>query len=266
MKWHTQALLIGVRSPSPIEIGGVEHTFAPALGVDEDIAWYKRLLEENLGNGARIRVLTAPGETRRQSVMDALRQTVRSLSDHGTLYLVLCGHGFRTPDYSGDDRRDGADEVLALSHGDYIKDDDFAEIWRELPSEARLITFADTCSADSLAIAGFNFDEAKQILKFKTPTPEKLSIAASIEGAPAFGEPVRRYGHTAGTGYRGVMSAALEDSWLAIRDRPELTYQDWIREAMILVMARANQTPICRYFGPSGSPLLRSKPFSPKGQ
>jgi len=242
--------LVGVAAPDPFEFRGTRFNFGTARGVHEDVDWYAALLSNELApDDLDLTVLTARSETTR----DLLRRKLESLRDGlgptDTFVLVLVGHGFQVDDDNGDEL-DGKDEVFAAADGP-VADDFFAELWAPLPSTASVVVLADTCSSDSIGIAGGS--PINEHIHVPVGGPSRLSLAASMQFEEAGTVRVRDKS-------RGVMSQALEDAWQYI-EASRTSYLAWFREAAQLVaVRRPRQHPQLRYLGPDADLLLRA-PF-----
>ncbi|MCK0110937.1 caspase family protein [Ornithinimicrobium sp. F0845] len=247
-----QAVLVGVPDPAPFTLHGRSYRFASAPGVLEDLAWYEQWLLAEATAGVVLTVLDSPERTTRTGILRAVGRAAEAVRAGGCtdILLVLVGHGLQVPDQD-DDEPDGMDEVFAATDGPVL-DDEFAAIWAGLPPHARVVALADTCSSDSIAIAGQSQPERHILVNREGPF--RLSLAAARQGQDAY--PVRvPHGGTD----RGVMSYALQLAWEGL-EGDHTTYLRWFDEAARLVSGMSNQVPVLRYIGPDRS-LLDSVPL-----
>lgn len=244
------AVLVGVARPAAFKFRGRRYTFATARGVTADIDWYEELLRNRVpAEQLSLTRLTTPGDTTADNLSVELTTAAGGVQPSGLFVLVLCGHGFQAADDNGDEP-DNLDEVFAASNGP-IADDFFAHLWSPLPPNAGVVVFADTCSADSVGIAGgLNIEP---VIALTAAGPSRVSISASMPWEKA-SEVATRHG------YRGVMSLALEDAWTL--QEAQASYLTWFRTAAELVsVRRPQQHPRLRYLGPDQH-LLNRVPFA----
>ena len=86
-------------------------------------------------------------EATRSRVLDALGTLVTSARAGDMLAFQYAGHGTQVADLDGDER-DGYDEAFVpvdYESGALLLDDDLADVYRQLPSGARLTLFMDCC-------------------------------------------------------------------------------------------------------------------------
>ena len=248
------AVLIGVPAPAAFRFQERDFAFHPLAGVQADIHSLHTIITGAATPHGSIDIVTllSPAETTAGCIKRTLIDTLGKLDEGGLFLLGLFGHGFQVHDLSGDevaDRfEDAFDEVFAASDGP-ILDDFFKSLWAEAPPGARIVAIADTCSSDTISMAGAA--DVLPVVVTGTAGPERLFLAASMSHGAALEE--ARAGAT-----RGVLSRALEDTW--VPSNPHSSYRAWFTEAALFVNMRSPQEPRLRYVGPTGS-LLDDRPF-----
>lgn len=248
---RTVAALVGVSNPDPFEFRGQRFNFGTAQGVRGDLDWYAALLSNQIpADELSLTILDEKSEVSVSSLRRRLTSLTQTLKPTDTFILVLVGHGFQALD-DNHDESDGKDEIFAAGDGP-IADDFFAALWAPLDETCSVIVFADTCSSDSVGIAGGG--PVSEHVFVPVRGPSRLSLAASSAAEDA--GTVRVLDKE-----RGVMSKALQDAWEHI-PAARTSYLAWFREAAQLVAVRRPvQHPQLRYLGQDLG-LLIQQPFT----
>ena len=117
-------------------------------GCVNDVLLVAKTLRENFGFDPRqIRMLTDERATT-AAIREGLEKLVAGARPGDSLVFHYSGHGTQVRDVEGDELSDGLDEVICpydLDWDDPFKDDDLAEICREVPKEALLTVLLDCC-------------------------------------------------------------------------------------------------------------------------
>ena len=243
-------VLVGVSAPDAFTYAGKDYAFHTAQGVGGDLDFYQRFLEHQTPTEER-RLLRLDGreETRVGPLKATLLEAAGRLPAHGLFVLVLCGHGFQARDLNGDEP-DQLDEVFAASDGPLL-DDFFADLWSRLPPTADVVIIADTCSSDSIGLAGG--PSIEPVISIRAGGPYRLSISASMPWETAGEVTTRR-------GVRGVLSQKLEDIWDCMPESHDSYLKWFLAAAENVSVTRPRQHPRLRYVAPDDG-LLNARPL-----
>lgn len=243
------AIFVGVAEPNPFDFAGRHYAFSTLQGVIGDVDFYVDLVQKSTGSRLKsTQRLVDPGVTTRGQLLSRLAVTVRTMGANDVLVLVLVGHGFQIAAVGGDEP-DGKDEVFAASNMPIV-DNEFGEIWRQLPDTAAVVIFADTCSSESIGTLGGVITPPH--ITVPENGPSRLSLSASMDAEEANEVPTRH-------GVRGVFSRYLEAVWT---DERPTSYLAWFEATSLNVNAsRPLQHPQLHYAGLDRR-FLEAQPFT----
>lgn len=215
-------------------------SFASLDGVGNDLDAYTAILNNSPAQQVAISRLDGDEDTRLLEVTNELQRHVRRdvPCTCSTLVIVLVGHGFQWQTHSAEEP-DRMDEFFALSDQPLI-DDWWVPYWRTARPEIKAIVVVDSCHSESVA-RGAIVPEPVIVLDTTSEGPRRLIISASMDYQRA-----REYSFNGST--RGVLTAALLDSWTVIPNR--LSYEAWYRYAAQAVNQTVTQTAGLRVIDP----------------
>ena len=187
----------GSRRALCVGINDYPGTGSDLAGCVNDARDWQRVLEQR---GYQVAVLL-DGRATRANVSTALATLIGEASPGDSLVFTFSGHGSWLPDESGDEP-DGRDEMLCphdVGRGQYLMDDDMAEIFGRKPPGARLYFISDSCHSGT--VARFMPSPLPRSVQRKLPRPRFLPPAA-------FSEVPERAGRGAAGGRPGACGQA----------------------------------------------------------
>jgi metacaspase-1 len=198
-----------------------------------------------LARGFKIETLLDKAATA-DAILDKLGEMIAALN-YGDLFLfTYSGHGSWVPDQSGDEP-DGRDEIICptdIFQGNWISDDQLAEIFADRARGARVVFLSDSCHSGTVhKFATFPQAKAKEARSVRFLPPANFMKALAARTAPDAPpqRPTRSskaasaalllagcqdWEFSYSTGTNGAFTRAALD---ALADEEILSYQDWYR-------------------------------------
>lgn len=167
----------GTRRALCVGINNYPGTGSDLAGCVNDARDWQRALEQR---GYEVTVLLDSRATR-VNLASALTDLVGGASPGDSLVFTFSGHGSWLPDETGDEP-DGRDEMLCpydVGRGQYLMDDDLAEIFGRKPAGARLYFISDSCHSGT--VARFMPSPLPRSVQRKLPRPRFLPPAAFVK-------------------------------------------------------------------------------------
>lgn len=185
-------------------------TGSDLAGCVNDARDWQRALEQR---GYEVTALLDSRATR-ANMASALGALIGEARPGDSLVFTFSGHGSWLPDESGDEA-DARDEMLCphdVSRGQYLLDDDLAELFGRKPAGARLYFISDSCHSGT--VAKFMPSVLPRSLRGKVPVPRFLPPAAFLKGrsALAAAERVAGMARSAKQKYPALLAAGCRDT------------------------------------------------------
>ncbi len=149
-KPRRRALLVGINDyPDPKD---------RLEGCVNDVFLMSALLQENGYDADDIRVVL-DGRATARGILERLEWLLEGTSDGAERFFYYSGHGAQIPAYGPDDKVDRLDECLVPWDFDWSKeravtDDQFSELYSQLPYESRFAAVLDCCHSGGMTREG----------------------------------------------------------------------------------------------------------------
>jgi hypothetical protein len=199
----------GSRRALCVGINDYPGTGSDLAGCVNDARDWQRVLESR---GYEVTVLL-DGRATRAGMVSALTALIGEARPTDSLVFTFSGHGSWLPDQSGDEA-DARDEMLCphdISRGQYLIDDDLAEIFGHKPAGARLYFISDSCHSGT--VARFMRSPLPPSVQRRLPRPRFLPPAAFLKSprALAAAEHVAGIARAAKQKYPALLAAGCRD-------------------------------------------------------
>jgi hypothetical protein len=178
-------------------------------GCVNDAKDWRRVLEQR---GYEVATLL-DGKATRAGMKQALEALIGAARPGDSLVFTFSGHGSWIPDRAGDEA-DARDEMLCphdIASGQYLLDDDLAEIFGRKPAGANLYFISDSCHSGT--VAKFNPSVLPKAMQKRLPRPRFLPPAAFLKGqALRAAQHVAGAARTAKQKYPALLAAGCRDT------------------------------------------------------
>ena len=179
-------------------------------GCVNDARDWQRVLEQR---GYDV-MLLLDGKATRAAMVAALTALIGETGSGDTAVFTYSGHGSWVPDQSGDEA-DARDEMLCpydVGRGQYLLDDDLAEIFGRKVVGARLHFISDSCHSGT--VSRFMPSPLPRSLQRRLPRPRFLPPAAFLKSrtALAAAERVAGLARAARQKYPALLAAGCRDT------------------------------------------------------
>ena len=159
----------------------------------------------------------------RLNIIKILNRVVKEVNNSkliDTLWIHYSGHGFCTLDYDGDenglndkingDGEDGFDEMITTLDAEYIKDDQFNDIFSKLLPKKKLIAIFDCCHSGTILVLPYKYDYIyDRLVKDNTKYNKIVCDAILLSGCKDTQKSESQNGILKNNKYNGAFSSAL---------------------------------------------------------
>jgi hypothetical protein len=244
-------------------LGVATTTFGAGLfpdlpGAAQDVGRVADLIRKR---GFDVQAMGTNASPSKGDVMTALTRIVTETPDDGVAVIYLAGHGYRTPDDSGDEI-DGWDETFVCGDG-ALRDDWFRDaLWPRATPGARFVVVVDACHSDSMTL-GLAADDIPPPPLQRPPPQHARSFYRLVLAACRDAETTQEVVGCDGGG--GIVTREMLE---VVDETPQVPYALLWELVGRRLTARYRdhfpQEPHLSYDGPDDS-LLQSPAFTPGG-
>lgn len=162
-------------------VGIDKYKSSPLVGCANDIKDFISFLKKNCGFTCWGIRKTKNRRAKKSRIIKRLKWLLKDMKSGDNLFFFYSGHGTYIPDLNGDEV-DGYDEAICpwdsvvkydIKEDNFLIDDEFDEIFKNIPDGVKLIWISDSCHSGSLEKT-IGYTDKFLVLpdRFKKPTVE----------------------------------------------------------------------------------------------